>query len=201
MNSLKEKLTVFTSLLGMSTLLITPAAMANTHTSDSMRENTSTQMTNQDYQSQMENNLVGVATNSNQFNTLVKAIEAAGLKDTLAQGGPYTIFAPTDEAFNELPDGALNYLLQPENQDVLKEVLTYHVVSTEVTASELSTGTVNTLGGGVSVLTHSEQVIVNNASVVNPNIEADNGVIHAINRVLMPRELRERLVSKLQAQQ
>ncbi|WP_232285770.1 fasciclin domain-containing protein [Crocosphaera chwakensis] len=184
----------------MSTLLITPVAIANPNNSDSMRENTSTQMTNQDSQSQMENNLVGVAVNSNQFDTLVKAIEAAGLKDTLAQGGPYTIFAPTNEAFNELPDGALNYLLQPENQDVLKEVLSYHVVSREVTASELSTGTVDTLGGGVSVLTNSEQVIVNNASVINPNIEADNGVIHAINRVLMPSELRERLVSELQAQ-
>lgn len=198
MNRFKQKLALLASVVGMSTLSIAPA-IADMHTSESMSEDTSTQMM-EGTQSDTGNSVVGVAANSERFNTLVRALEAAGLRDTLASGGPYTVFAPTDEAFNELPDGALEYLLQPENQELLKQVLTYHVVPGEITASELSTGTVDTLGGGVAVLTNPDRVIVNNASVVNANIQAENGVIHAINRVLLPSELRERLVSELQAQ-
>ena len=144
--------------------------------------------------------IVGVASGSDSFNTLVQAVQAAGLVDTLSQGGPYTVFAPTDEAFAQLPSGALEFLLMPENQDILKQVLTYHVVPGEVTSGELQTGSVNALGGGLAIRVDPNRVIVNNASVVNANIEASNGVIHAVNRVLMPAELRARLVSQLQAQ-
>ena len=145
-------------------------------------------------------NLVAVAASSEQFSTLVSAVEAAGLQDTLANQGPYTIFAPTNEAFNQLPSGALEYLLQPENQDLLRQILTYHVVPEELTASEITTGSIDTLGGGIAIEVTPERVIVNNASVVSPDIQAQNGVIHAISRVLMPAAIRDRLMSELQAQ-
>ncbi|MGF1479238.1 MAG: fasciclin domain-containing protein [Cyanophyceae cyanobacterium] len=199
MKYLTQKVALFASAVGMSVLAVAPA-LADNHTSESMNEDSSAQMMEQESQSDMGNSVVTVAANSQGFNTLVQAVEAAGLKDTLASGGPYTVFAPTDEAFAELPDGALEYLLQPENQELLKQVLTYHVVPSEVTSSEISTGTVDTLGGGVAVLVNSAGVIVNNASVINADIQADNGVIHAINRVLMPSDLREQLVSQLQSQ-
>jgi uncharacterized surface protein with fasciclin (FAS1) repeats len=142
-------------------------------------------------------NIVEVASSSESFNTLVQAAQAAGLADTLASGGPYTVFAPTDEAFSELPNGAIEFLTQPENQDLLRQVLTYHVVPGEITASELQTGTVDALGGGLAVLVAEDRVIVNNASVVSANIQASNGVIHAVNRVLLPAELRAQLVAAL----
>ncbi|MFW6358832.1 MAG: fasciclin domain-containing protein [Chroococcales cyanobacterium] len=142
-------------------------------------------------------NIVEVASSSDSFNTLVQAAQAAGLADTLASEGPYTVFAPTDEAFSQLPDGAIEFLTRPENEDLLREVLTYHVVSGEVTASELSTGKVEALGGGLAVRVTEDRVIVNDASVVNANIQASNGIIHAVNRVLMPRELRNQLVAAL----
>lgn len=142
-------------------------------------------------------NIVEVASGSGSFNTLTQAIEAAGLTDTLSQGS-YTVFAPTDEAFAELPEGALEFLLQPENRDLLQQVLTYHVVPSEVTSSEIATGPVEAIGGGLAVrVTDSGRVIVNNASVVQPNIEASNGVIHAVNRVLLPTTLQDTLASEL----
>lgn len=155
-----------------------------------------------DMQSDMESdaammNIVEVASGSESFNTLVQAAQAAGLADTLASEGPFTVFAPTDEAFSQLPDGAIEFLTRPENQNILKQVLTYHVVPGEITASEISTGSVEALGGGLAVLVADDRVVVNNASVVNANIQASNGVIHAVNRVLMPRELRNQLVAAL----
>ncbi|PSN13236.1 beta-Ig-H3/fasciclin [filamentous cyanobacterium CCT1] len=141
--------------------------------------------------------IVEVASGNDSFNTLVQAVQAAGLGDTLSGEGPYTVFAPTDEAFAQLPDGALEYLLQPENQDLLAQVLSYHVVEGSVTSSELSTGGVDTLGGGVAVAVRDSGIVVNNASVVNPNIQASNGVIHAVNRVLLPETLQQQLASRL----
>lgn len=144
-----------------------------------------------------------VASGSEKFNTLVQAAQAAGLVDTLSQAGPYTVFAPTDEAFSELPDGAVEFLLQPENESLLQQVLTYHIISgEEVTASEISDGSYNTISGGIATrVTDDGRVIVNNASVVQPNIQASNGVIHGINRVLLPRELRNALTTQLSQQQ
>lgn len=141
--------------------------------------------------------IVDVASGSDSFNTLVQAVQAAGLTDTLAGEGPYTVFAPTDEAFAQLPDGALEYLLQPENQDLLAQVLTYHVVEGSVTSDQLSTGGVDTLGGGIAVAVRDTGIVVNNASVVNANIQASNGVIHAVNRVLLPETLQQQLASRL----
>jgi uncharacterized surface protein with fasciclin (FAS1) repeats len=145
-------------------------------------------------------NIVEVASTSGSFNTLAQAVEAAGLANTLADGS-YTIFAPTDQAFQtSLPEGAVPFLLQPENRDLLRQVLTYHVVPREVTANQLRTGSVKTLGGGVAVRVTPERVVVNDASVVQSNIEAENGVIHAVNRVLLPTQLRQTIASRLESQ-
>lgn len=143
------------------------------------------------------NTIVDVASGSESFNTLVQAVQAANLGSTLSGTGPYTVFAPTDEAFNQLPDGALEFLLQPENQDLLAEVLKYHVVSGSVMSGDLSTGGVDTLNGGVAVAVNESGVVVNNASVVTADIEASNGVIHAVNRVLLPETLQQQLASRL----
>jgi len=89
--------------------------------------------------------IVEVVSNNDSFDTLVQAVQAANLANTLSDEGPYTVFAPTDEAFSQLPEGGLDFLLQPENQDLLVEVLTYHVVPGSVMSGDLSTGGVDTL--------------------------------------------------------
>ncbi|HHP7229980.1 MAG TPA: fasciclin domain-containing protein [Xenococcaceae cyanobacterium] len=143
-------------------------------------------------------NIVEVASASESFNTLVQAIEAAGLADKLSDSSAsYTVFAPTDEAFNQLPDGALDYLLQPENQELLQQVLSYHVIPSAVESSEISSGSVETLGGGLALDVTDDRIVVNNASVVDPNIQASNGVIHGVNRVLLPEDLQSALASEL----
>lgn len=145
-------------------------------------------------------NIVEVAVASDSFNTLVKAVQAAGLADTLASGS-YTVFAPTDAAFAQsLPEGSVEFLLKPENKDLLRQVLSYHVTSGKVTSNQLQTGTVNMLYGGVAVRVTPGKVIVNNASVTNANIAASNGVIHAVNRVLLPQQIRQQIAAKLAMQ-
>lgn len=141
--------------------------------------------------------VVDIASNNESFSTLVQAVQAAGLADTLSGEGPYTVFAPTNEAFATLPDGALEFLLQPENQDLLRQVLTYHVVSGEVTSDELSPGVVQALGGGLAVGVFDSGIVINNASVIMPNVQASNGVVHAVNRVLIPEPLQQQLASRL----
>lgn len=176
-----KKLAVITSVVSISTFAIAPAK-ADNHGKMKMSAN---------------KNIVEVAVASDSFDTLVKAVQAAGLSDTLIKGS-YTVFAPTDKAFEEsLPEGALEFLLKPENKDLLRQVLTYHVVQGKVTSNQLQTGTVNTLSGGVAVRVMPQRVIVNNASVTNANIPASNGVIHAINRVLLPQQLRQTIASRL----
>lgn len=142
-------------------------------------------------------NLVQVAAASDAFSTLAQAIQAAGLADTLATRGPYTILAPTNAAFQELPQGAVELLLQPQNRALLQQVLTYHVIPGDLTANQLPTGSVDTLGGGVAIARREGRIVVNDASVVNPDIQASNGVIHGINRVLMPEELRQAIAARL----
>jgi uncharacterized surface protein with fasciclin (FAS1) repeats len=142
-------------------------------------------------------NIVGVAQNNPDFSTLVQAVQAAGLDDTLAEGGPFTVFAPTNEAFNKLPDGALDFLLQPENRDLLSDVLKYHVVPDRVPASDLRTGGLETLNGGLAVRVTPDQTIVNDASVIAPDVPASNGIIHAIDRVLIPVAVRDRLAEEM----
>lgn len=141
--------------------------------------------------------IADMVADSGSFTTLKQALAAADLTETLSGEGPYTVFAPTDAAFAELPDGALEFLLQPENQALLKEVLAYHVASEALPSSDISTGLVETMGGGLAVRVDGDDVIVNNASVIQPDVQASNGVIHVINRVLLPETVQQALASEL----
>jgi transforming growth factor-beta-induced protein len=122
------------------------------------------------------------------FNTLVAAVKAAGLVETLKGAGPFTVFAPTDEAFAKLPAGTLDELLKPENKARLQGILTYHVVAGKVMAKDVvrldSARTVQ--GQSVSIRTGSSGVMVDNARVIKTDIEASNGVIHVIDAVILP---------------
>lgn len=140
--------------------------------------------------------LLQQAASAGSFSTLARLVEAAGVSNVLqSQGGEYTILAPTDAAFSQLPQSTLERLLLPENRDLLRRVLAYHVIPQALPSSNITTGSVSTLGGGIAVRVTPERIIVNNGSVVQPDIQAQNGVVHAINQVLLPRELREQLLS------
>jgi uncharacterized surface protein with fasciclin (FAS1) repeats len=135
-------------------------------------------------------NLVDKATSSKEFQTLAKAIKAAGLEETLAGEGPYTVFAPTDAAFAALPPGILDQLLLPENKEVLVALLKSHVVSGAVTSSQIQPGNVETLAGAPVAVQRAKDgtVTVNNAKVTQADIQASNGVIHAIDKVILPQD-------------
>ena len=122
------------------------------------------------------------------FNTLVAAVKAAGLVDTLKGPGPFTVFAPTDEAFAKLPAGTVESLLKPENKEKLQKILTYHVVAGHVMASDVvKLHSAKTLeGGSLAIKTAGGGVMVNNARVTKTDIAASNGVIHVIDTVLLP---------------
>ena len=141
--------------------------------------------------------LLGQAAGTGSFSTLARAVEAAGVTNTLRETGEkFTIFAPTDEAFAALPPDVLERLFRPENRELLREVLAYHVVPGAVSSKDLRTGLIDTLGGGIAVRVTPDRIVVNDGSVVQPDIQAENGVIHVVNRVLMPEELRQRLISQ-----
>ncbi|WP_422025464.1 fasciclin domain-containing protein [Roseovarius sp.] len=131
--------------------------------------------------------VVDTAVNAEGFETLVAAVEAAGLVETLKGEGPFTVFAPTDEAFAALPEGTVEDLLLPENKDQLTAMLTYHVVPGKVMSGDLSDGmTAATVEGSEVTIMTEGGVMVNDATVVQPDIEASNGVIHVIDKVIMP---------------
>jgi uncharacterized surface protein with fasciclin (FAS1) repeats len=131
-----------------------------------------------------------VVSQNGSFSKLSAAIEAAELEGTLSQAGPYTIFAPTDEAFAALPPETLDKLLLPENKDKLQQVLTYHVVPGSITSTDIKPGEVQTVEGApVNVSADAGAVKVGDAQVVEPDITASNGVIHAIDKVLLPPDL------------
>lgn len=132
--------------------------------------------------------IVDTAVSAGSFTTLAKALEAADLVGTLKGVGPFTVFAPTDEAFAKLPAGTVADLLKPENKDKLRAILTYHVIAGKVTAAEVvklsSAKTVN--GQNVQIVAAGNSVKVNDAQVVKTDIKASNGVIHVIDTVLLP---------------
>lgn len=132
--------------------------------------------------------IVEVAAGAGQFNTLVAAIKAADLVETLQSPGPFTVFAPTDEAFAKLPPGTLDTLLLPENKAKLVQILTYHVVPGKVTAADVaqldSAATVE--GQSVTISATDSGVRVNDANVIKVDVMASNGVIHVIDAVLLP---------------
>lgn len=123
------------------------------------------------------------------FNTLVAAVKAAGLVDTLKGPGPFTVFAPTDEAFAKLPPGTLEMLLKPENRAKLQSILKYHVVAGKVTAHDvMGLHSAQTLEGqNITIETMNGGVMVNNVHVIKTDIMASNGVIHVIDTVIMPK--------------
>ena len=130
--------------------------------------------------------IVDTAVSAGQFKTLVKAVQEAGLVDTLKGNGPFTVFAPTDEAFAKLPSGTLDALL--EDKQKLAAILTYHVVPGKVMAAQVKPGQVKTVQGqSLTVTARSGAVMVDNAKVVKTDIAASNGVIHVIDTVILPK--------------
>ena len=133
----------------------------------------------------MSRNIVETAREAGSFTTLLAAVDAAGLGDTLAGGGPFTVFAPTDEAFARLPEGTVESLL--DDPAGLTDVLTYHVVPGRITAGEVvQLDSARTVQGGELPITTDGGVHVGGATVVRADIEAGNGLIHVIDRVLLP---------------
>lgn len=135
--------------------------------------------------------IVAVASSNDNFSTLKAALEAAELTDTLAGQGPFTVFAPTNAAFEALGKEKLEALLKPENKDKLIKVLTYHVVPGEVLSTDLKSGKTKTVEGGeVMVMVKDGKVKINNSQVTQADVKASNGVIHVIDTVLLPPDLK-----------
>lgn len=132
--------------------------------------------------------IVAVAAGADNFKTLVAAVKAAGLVETLQGAGPFTVFAPTDEAFAKLPAGTVENLLKPENKDKLVAILKYHVVPGKVVAADVKTMEVKTVEGqNVNLVVSADGVKINNAKVVKTDVMAENGVIHVIDTVILPK--------------
>ena len=135
--------------------------------------------------------IVEVAAGNKSFTTLVAAVKAAGLVETLSGAGPFTVFAPTDEAFAKLPKGTVEELVKPENKEKLTAILTYHVLAGKVMAADAIAAdgkmvkTVN--GQEIAVKVKDGKVMINDATVIIADVAASNGVIHAIDTVLMPK--------------
>ncbi|WP_194755643.1 fasciclin domain-containing protein [Aliidiomarina indica] len=174
--------TAFVSLFALS-----GATLAHNHGGDKDKDKS-------DYSSYSDKkgSIVDIASENSQFSTLVAALEAADLAEILGGDGPFTVFAPTDEAFAALPEGTLDSLLQPENREQLASILTYHVVSGAVSSDDIADQSLyaDTLQGqSLAIDATGYGVRINgNARVVTADIEADNGVIHVIDTVLMPTE-------------
>lgn len=134
-----------------------------------------------------KSDIVDTAVAAGDFSTLLAAAEAAGLVDTLKGAGPFTVFAPTDAAFAALPEGTVQSLLMPENKDQLVSILTYHVVPGAVMSSDLTEGmTAATVQGATVTFTLGGGAMVNDANITTADIAASNGVIHVIDKVIMP---------------
>jgi len=143
------------------------------------------------YSAAGEKDIVDTAVSADSFKTLVAAVKAAGLVETLKGKGPFTVFAPTDEAFKKVPKDMINALLKPENKGKLTAILTYHVIAGKVMAADVvkmkSAETVN--GQMVSINVEGNTVMIDNAKVIKADIEASNGVIHVIDTVILPKDI------------
>jgi uncharacterized surface protein with fasciclin (FAS1) repeats len=140
-------------------------------------------------QSSNPGTIVDIAAGNKDFSTLVAAVQAAGLVETLSSAGPFTVFAPTNAAFEKLPAGTVETLLKPENKETLTSILTYHVVPGTLKAAKVVKRTsIKTAQGGIlRIVVKDGKVMVNNAQVVTTDIVASNGVIHVIDAVLLPK--------------
>ena len=171
------KRTILAALAAVSALVFAPSASAES--CHGVAKHTS---------AQQSADIVDVAVGAGQFQTLAAALQAANLVDTLKGDGPFTVFAPTDEAFRALPAGTVERLLRPENRAELTRILTYHVVPGRVTSDQLAGQQVqpSTVAGARLRIDARQGVSVNDARVVNADVAASNGVIHVIDRVLLP---------------
>lgn len=139
------------------------------------------------YAGSMKKDIVDTAAEAGSFSTLLAAAEAAGLVDTLKGDGPFTVFAPTDDAFAALPEGTVEELLKPENKEQLVSILTYHVVPGKVMSGDLSDDMAATTVQGSDIMIDLDNgVMVEEATVVTADIETSNGVIHVIDAVILP---------------
>ncbi|MEM0939004.1 MAG: fasciclin domain-containing protein [Bacteroidota bacterium] len=134
-----------------------------------------------------DKNIVELAIETESLSTLVTAVKAAGLVETLSGEGPFTVFAPTNDAFSKLPDGVLDMLLKPENKDKLTEVLTYHVLGSKVMSTDLEEGMkAKTVQGDEVSVSLKSGAQINDANVASADIKASNGVVHVIDKVILP---------------
>ena len=135
--------------------------------------------------------IVDTAKEAGQFGVLLAAAEAAGLVETLSGDGPFTVFAPTDDAFAALPEGTLKQLLRPDGRERLAEILTFHVIPDEITSDDMA-GQMKALktvqGGMIEIDSAGRMTKVQHAAVIQPDIEASNGVIHVIDQVIIPNQ-------------
>jgi uncharacterized surface protein with fasciclin (FAS1) repeats len=173
--------------LAASTLVLAACGSDDSAT-ESETVDTEMEMTEEETtESGVTDDIVTIASTTDGFSTLVAALEAADLVTTLQGEGPFTVFAPTDDAFAALPEGLLEKLLLPENVDVLTAILTYHVVSGAVYSTDIVDGDVATVEGSTVALVVSDMgVTVNGANVTMADIAASNGVIHVIDQVIVP---------------
>lgn len=182
-----RKILSIAAIVSASTLVVMPVEAKNCQAKSEMQAE-SMPMPNESAASKLS--LVEIASKNDSFKTLIAALQAAGLVETLAEKGPFTVFAPTDEAFAALPKGTVEMLLKPENKDKLIKVLTYHVVAGAVKSGELTDGKVTTLEGNpVMIKFDSGKVMVNEAKVTTADIQASNGVIHIIDKVILPPDM------------
>ena len=180
------------SILGTSLLAVTPASASVLVDPAIRREGSDTSQV-----SDTSENIVQLATSTPGFSTLSAALQAANLTGILAGEGPFTVFAPTDAAFSALPDGALETLLLPENRDLLTKVLYNHVGYGDVTSDQLSAGAFETFDGTVNVDIEPTGVTVDGANVVQADVDASNGVIHAVDTVLLPAGFTDQLQARM----
>ncbi|MDX2215167.1 MAG: fasciclin domain-containing protein [Oculatellaceae cyanobacterium bins.114] len=182
-----SNLTCVTSVIAAAVVaFISLPAHADTSTRSEATPATTTQ-SQPSTQTAQAGTIVDIAASNSAFTTLVQAVQAAGLVETLSGDGPFTVFAPTNEAFAALPPGTLETLLRPENRDTLRQILTYHVVAGAVESSDIQPGEVTTVQGSpVNLNVANGQVTVNDATVRAADITASNGVIHVIDRVILP---------------
>lgn len=194
-NGFSKKVAIFLGVAGTSVLVGLPVVAGVSNVSDNAplsREAIAQSGTEAPggTMTMSQQTIAEIAAGSDSFTTLTTALETAGLTDTLSGEGPFTVFAPTDAAFAALPEGTLEQLLQPENRDMLVQILTYHVVEGSVMSGDLSTTEVPSLEGRpINVTVGDDGVMVNSANVVQADIEASNGVIHVIDKVILPPQM------------
>lgn len=140
------------------------------------------------HETRFDADIVDLAASQDMLSTLVAAVKAAGLVETLKGDGPFTVFAPTNEAFAKLPEGTVEDLLKPENKAQLAKILSYHVVAGKVMSTDLKNGQMakTVEGSEVKVTLMNGKAMINNANVIKADVMADNGVVHIIDTVIMP---------------